>query len=327
MARRKSRRDDQNILAMLLDAPWQLSVFSAFVVFVVMRWGAPAVLHSPALTPLGIMISSFATLAASGLLVVALISYFSNKKQSASPETVTAKRLDNSGDNQKNSTNRWGASNVGKHTAAKQSSEPLIKSSTTDWGLFTGRAAAQKVQPTEWSIELLRKLEWNRFEKLCAEYFKLLGKRVETVTHGADGGIDARIYANNSNVLECAIQCKAWSRVVGVQSVRELLGVMVHESAGKGIFMTTSTFSDDAKKFAADHSDKLFLIEGQKFISMIQKLPEEKGAKLLAFATEGDYTTPTCASCGVKMVWRTKGNFWGCKNFPKCKTTLRVAAA
>ena len=115
--------------------------------------------------------------------------------------------------------------------------------------------------------------------------------------------------------------------MVGVKEIRELFGVMAHESAGKGIFMTTSTFTDDAKKFATAHSDKLFLIDGKKFISMIGNLPREKKTKLLAFATEGDYTTPTCASCGIKMVERSssKGKFWGCSNYPKCKSTLRVA--
>jgi restriction system protein len=102
---------------------------------------------------------------------------------------------------------------------------------------------------------------------------------------------------------------------------------MAHESAGKGIFMTTSTFTDDAKKFAADHSDKLFLIDGQRFIAMIEMLPKEKKVKLLVVATEGDYTTPTCASCGIKMVWRSgkAGDFWGCQNYPRCKSLLKIA--
>ncbi len=46
--------------------------------------------------------------------------------------------------------------------------------------------------------------------------------------------------------------------------------------------------------------------------------------RLLAFATEGDWTTPTCPSCGAKMVDRDskRGRFWGCSNFPNCKATL-----
>jgi len=41
---------------------------------------------------------------------------------------------------------------------------------------------------------------------------------------------------------------------------------------------------------------------------------------------DGDYWRPTCASCGIKMVERTKkaggAGFWGCATYPKCRSTL-----
>ena len=61
-------------------------------------------------------------------------------------------------------------------------------------------------------------------------------------------------------------------------------------------------------------------------LMMIQRLPGEKSEALLAFATAGDYTTPTCPSCGVKMkaVAGSGGrpDFWGCKNYPRCRQKL-----
>ena len=181
-----------------------------------------------------------------------------------------------------------------------------------------------KSRPAGWSLDLLRSLEWKRFEQVCAEFFRQLGKVVEATHRGADGGVDVKLYSNKNQPLEHVIQCKAWSHRVGVKEVRELFGVMVHLAAPKAIFMTTSSFSDDAVAFASEQGNKLFLIDGQKFISMIGGLPESKRQELLDFATEGDYMTPTCASCGLKMVWRGKGGFWGCKNYPRCKSTLRV---
>ncbi|OIR08829.1 Mrr restriction system protein [mine drainage metagenome] len=298
MARRRSRRDDVNIVAVLLNAPWQISAVLAAVTFGLMRWVIPSQLTTPALAGLGKMASGLAPVVSVLILLIAAASYFRNKSSPSSPdypEDPTFERAD-------------------------PSLAPEI-----DFTRFSGRPNCEVALPTAWSIELLRKLEWHRFETLCAEYFRTLGKRVETVTHGADGGIDARIYAHDSQILEYAVQCKAWNNPVGVKPVRELFGVMAHESAGKGIFMTTSTFTDDAMKFASEHSDKVFLVDGPRFIKMIELLPAEKKAKLLTFATEGDYTTPTCASCGIKMVWCSKGDFWGCKNYPKCKSTLRVA--
>jgi restriction system protein len=50
----------------------------------------------------------------------------------------------------------------------------------------------------------------------------------------------------------------------------------------------------------------------------------------LDVAHEGEYWRPTCASCGIKLVERTpaKGGigFWGCSNFPRCKTRMQIAA-
>lgn len=297
MGKRRGRNSNGNIVTVLADAPWQFNVVLAGVAFAVMRWIIPSLVHSPFLTPLAKMLSVLAPLAAVFILLIAVASFIRNKKHSPSATYPSYERT---------------YTNI---------------PTNTDSTLFTVRATPKQSLPTEWSIELLRKLEWKRFEMLCAEYFRILGKRVETVNHGADGGIDARIYAKSSNELEYAIQCKAWGNMIGVKPIRELFGVMAHESAGKGIFMATSRFSEDAIKFSAEHSNKLFLVDGEKFLSMLLKLPEDKQQKLLAYITEGDYTTPTCASCGIKMVWRSKGNFWGCSNYPRCKSTLRVAQA
>lgn len=56
------------------------------------------------------------------------------------------------------------------------------------------------------------------------------------------------------------------------------------------------------------------------------RLPAAAQLQLLAFATEGDYTTPSCPSCGVKMIKREskRGVFWGCRHYPRCRQMLGV---
>lgn len=307
MTRRRGRKEEENIVLVFIGLPWPINLLLAISAYILLRSLLPSFLGKVPAT----LSHTFAPYVAAFFLLMALASFFLGRNRHSDPQDESGAEP---GKKQSNSIR------------VSKSPSTLIKSPTTDRGAFAARGTAVP-QHTEWTIELLRSLEWKRFELLAAEYFRLLGKRVETISHGSDGGIDARIYAKSSSVLEYAIQCKAWGKMVGVSPIRELFGVMAHESAGKGIFMTTSSFSPDAKQFAEEHRDKLFLIDGEKFISMILKLPEEKIAQLLEFATDGDYTTPTCASCGVKMVWRTKGNFWGCKNYPRCKSTLRVAGA
>ena len=138
----------------------------------------------------------------------------------------------------------------------------------------------------KWSLALLRTLELKRFEMLCAEYFRTLEERVETATRVTDGGIDVRIFAKNSNQLEYVVQCKASSNIIGIEPVRELFGLSIHEGASKGVLMTTSTFSNEAKLFAAKHGEGLFLVDVHKFLDMLLDLPKEKQQKLLPIATE-----------------------------------------
>lgn len=182
-----------------------------------------------------------------------------------------------------------------------------------------------QLKPTAWSLELIRTLEWKRFEEICQQLYEMKGIRSETTTLGPDGGIDIRLYQDESGQATSIVQCKAWGeRIVGVKPVRELLGVMTHEKIGKAYFMTSASYSDEAKVVA--DANRITLIDGPMLLMMIQRLPADKNEALLAFATTGDYTTPTCSHCGVKMKAVAgrggRPDFWGCPNYPHCRQKL-----
>lgn len=181
--------------------------------------------------------------------------------------------------------------------------------------------------PTAWSSEALRMLEWKRFELLCARYYEAVGFTTATLAAGPDGGIDVKLFKVDPAKPLAIVQCKAWNtHPVGVKEVRELLGVMVHEGVGRGIFVTTGTYTSDALRFGA--ANPLQLLDGDAFVKKILDLPLAKQKALLDAAFEGDYRTPTCASCGTKMVARDskRGAFWGCIYYPRCKTTRAMRA-
>jgi restriction system protein len=188
----------------------------------------------------------------------------------------------------------------------------------------TGPSAARK---DAWSLELLRILEWKRFEEVCAAYFEALGFRSRLARAGADGGVDVHLYQPESRSPCILVQCKAW-RVykVGVAQIRELFGVMAADRVGEGILVTTGAFTPDARSFA--EGKNIHLIDGAEFIQKVTALAPEKQTALLNLATAGDFTTPTCASCGIKMIRRRPRNggeaFWGCINYPRCRTILKA---
>jgi restriction system protein len=188
-------------------------------------------------------------------------------------------------------------------------------------------AKSEEVDATRWSAELLAALEWKRFEEVCAGLFERLGFSTKLATCGADGGIDIHLYRPPTEQPVAIVQCKAWTKQVGVKVIRELRGVMTSERVAKGIFVTTSTYSDDAIAFA--QANQIHLMDGDEVLKTILKGTEEQRARLLQLATAGDYTTPTCASCGVKMIARRRKlggkSFWGCVNYPKCKMIINMA--
>jgi restriction system protein len=184
------------------------------------------------------------------------------------------------------------------------------------------------VDASRWSAELLGKLEWKRFELVCAGLFERLGFTAKTATKGADGGIDIHLFKHPAKQAISIVQCKAWneSSKVGVRHIRELHGVMASEKVAEGIFATTATFSKEAKEYAREnHID---LLDGRALLKSITSLTDELQASLLTLAIAGDYTTPTCPSCGIKMTKRnttTAKPFWGCVHFPRCRSIINIA--
>lgn len=214
-------------------------------------------------------------------------------------------------------------------TATARSARVESKPKTTDivWdeAFRKGDSEQSTARPKGWSLDLLSSMEWKRFEDLSAEYYRVKGIRCETTSLGADGGIDLKLFQDDSGKPTTIVQCKAWgTQMVGVKPVRELRGVMASEGIEKGFFMTSGTYSKDAKAFAA--KNRITLIDATLFLMMIKRLPPEAQERLLNFATQGDYTIPTCPSCGIKMVRRDsrRGAFWGCRNYPRCKQILHI---
>ncbi|MFH7326985.1 restriction endonuclease [Desulfurivibrio sp. C05AmB] len=183
---------------------------------------------------------------------------------------------------------------------------------------------------TDLSIETLKKIEWFSFELFCKIYYECIGYRVTKTKAGADGGIDLLLYMEDSAVPYALVQCKARThRDIGVNHIRELLGVMTSEKIDKGILITNSGFTKEAFEFANAH--QIELVDVFKLWMLLEELNAVKKSHLVDFLRSSDFTTPTCPNCEVKLVERIakKGNeigqkFWGCKNYPRCHYKLRM---
>jgi restriction system protein len=180
----------------------------------------------------------------------------------------------------------------------------------------------------QWSLELLKELEWRRFEELCAAYYQALG--FHTAIEGiGDGGVDIVLKLPPAERVHSVARCKAWDAYrVGVKSVKELRATATAARIDEAVLLTSGRFTQEALDLAA--KERIEMIDGKGLLQKLSALPPEKSAALLKFATTGDFLTPTCPRCSVKMESRksTKGGrkFWGCRNYPQCKQTIFASA-
>lgn len=186
------------------------------------------------------------------------------------------------------------------------------------------------LEPSEWSAAVFAAIEWRRFEAVCEALFAQAGFKTESQSHGADGGVDIWLYSANAVGPAAIAQCKHWtSKPVGVKDVREFFGVMASHQLTRGTYATTSSYTLDAMQFAK--ANGINAMDGAALLKLIATRTAAQQAALLTVAFEGEYWRPTCASCGIKTVSRkpAKGGaaFWGCNNYPRCKTTFKMAAS
>lgn len=205
--------------------------------------------------------------------------------------------------------------------------EPSLGESDPTGNSEAAAPPAEPIDTTRWSAALLKALEWKRLEQLSAVYFRTLKFRVEEAAPGPDGGVDLKLYAGATSRPDVFVQCKAWNTwKVGVKPIRELFGVMAAEGVSEGIFITTSSYSNDAIAFA--RGKNIALIDGEDLLRKLLDLAPDDQAHILAVTTAGDFATPTCPSCGAKMIVRSAGGtgerFWGCPRYPRCRSTMQI---
>lgn len=280
MARRRGRgKKDESFIAVLLASPWQVSVGVGIALFVGLKWILPAMAGSNMfLQPISAAASSVAWLFAGAFFLIGAL-VFAKEKAAKGKLRVVEPSLTNE---------------VGHRPAPQEPSWAKYAGGTPpDPSIPRGslgepiERAVQPSKPTEWSLDLIRDLEWKRFEDVCQQFYEKKGIRSETTALGPDGGIDIRLYQDDTGRPTSIVQCKAWGeRFVGVKPVRELLGVMTHEKIGKAFFMTSGSYSEEAKAVA--QANRITLIDGTMLLMMIQRLPAEERDSLLAFATAGD---------------------------------------
>jgi restriction system protein len=77
-----------------------------------------------------------------------------------------------------------------------------------------------------------------------------------------DGGIDGIINEDRLGLDVIYLQAKKWEGDVGRPEIQKFVGALAGQHAAKGVFLTTSGFTKEARSYASQLSSKVVLIDG-----------------------------------------------------------------
>lgn len=128
-------------------------------------------------------------------------------------------------------------------------------------------------------VDLLINMGYGGSRKEAGEAFQTSG----------DGGIDGTIKEDRLGLDVIYIQAKRWNRetVVGRPEIQKFVGALQGVRAKKGIFITTTRFSKDAREYVNQIDTKIILIDG---------------TQLAEFMIDSDTGVSTVASYKIKKL-------------------------
>ena len=131
----------------------------------------------------------------------------------------------------------------------------------------------------ELADELLAKLKTISpafFERVVVELLVKMGyggsrsDAGRAIGKSGDGGIDGIIKEDKLGLDVVYIQAKRWGNTpVGRPDVMQFAGALQAQRANKGIFITTSRFTEDARSYVSQIGSKIVLIDGEQLTSLM----------------------------------------------------------
>lgn len=89
------------------------------------------------------------------------------------------------------------------------------------------------------------------------------------VGRSGDGGIDGIINEDRLGLDAIYLQAKRWEGVVGRPEIMKFVGALAGQRASKGVFITTSWYTQEAKDYASSSQYKVVLIDGARLADLM----------------------------------------------------------
>jgi restriction system protein len=123
--------------------------------------------------------------------------------------------------------------------------------------------------------ERLLGLSPRRFEVVVVDLLVAMGyggsrrDAAEVTGKSGDEGIDGLIKEDRLGLDVIYVQAKKWTNSVGRPDVQRFVGALSGQHARKGVFITTSEFTKEAREYAAKTEAKVVLVDGREMAQLM----------------------------------------------------------
>lgn len=182
-------------------------------------------------------------------------------------------RVDNAVLRQFPEFNEW----LNKNTSEVEVGEPVDSSTseTTPEEQLEESYASLRVALSSEILEKVRLCSPVFFERLVVELLVKMGyggtrqDAGEAIGKSGDGGIDGIIKEDKLGLDVIYLQAKRWENTVGRPEIQKFAGALQGKRSKKGVFITTSDYSKEAREFASNIDNKIILIDGNELADLM----------------------------------------------------------
>jgi len=90
-----------------------------------------------------------------------------------------------------------------------------------------------------------------------------------SIGRSGDEGIDGIIKEDKLGLDVIYIQAKRWENVVGRPEIHKFVGALAGQGAKKGVFITTSRYTNEARDYQPRNETKIVLIDGEQLAELM----------------------------------------------------------
>jgi len=124
-------------------------------------------------------------------------------------------------------------------------------------------------------LDRIRLSSPSRFEEIVVDLLVGMGyggsraDAAQVLGKSRDEGIDGLINEDRLGLDVIYVQAKQWGNAVGRPEIQKFAGALSGQHARKGIFVTSSEFTKEARDFAAKIENKIILVDGRRMAELM----------------------------------------------------------